>query len=654
MKLDYIKIKNFRQFKDIKLEFSKDSKRNITIVMGNNGAGKTTLAQAFFWCFYGETSFKSKDLLNSEEAERAKIGDKLRVKVEISFEYDQTTYFVVRESEYLKKNNNKISNVDTKEKMLRKKENGEMENINFEREIRRIFPKELSKYFFFDGERIEKMSKDIQDETQAKDFAEAVKGLLGLNGMIAAIGHLKGVNNRKSVIKHYNDRISLTDDEEIAEESKKLNNCIEELEKIEESLKNIENEKIENQKQRDEIIRELQTYELTRNLQKEKENYENKVRIKIEKQEEKIGVLFKTFRNKSKEFFYDEMIKKALKELEGYKTQEIIPGLNKKLLEFLLEQNKCICGKEITKDSIEYRNIKLLLEDLVSNPINNDILNFKKESENRLRRANDLHEEVKIFNKDILELEDEISDLNQKIYEIDEKFSDKNLGDKINNLNNTKRSIEKFLLEKDEEERKLSEERGTKISEKASLEKNLKIMSEKNKESQQLILYKDYAETIYKYLCKNLEEKESEVRKELEEEINKIFNDIFSGELKLEIGEKYNVYVTSKSREIETSTAQSIAVIFAFISGIIKLARKYRKEKNRNGISEPYPLVMDAPLSAFDKHRINTICKVLPEIAEQVIIFIKDTDGDIARNNLESRLGKSYVLNKLSVGHTTI
>lgn len=36
--------------------------------------------------------------------------------------------------------------------------------------------------------------------------------------------------------------------------------------------------------------------------------------------------------------------------------------------------------------------------------------------------------------------------------------------------------------------------------------------------------------------------------------------------------------------------------------------------------SEPYPLVMDAPLSAFDKKRIASVCKALPDVAEQVII----------------------------------
>jgi DNA sulfur modification protein DndD len=63
-------------------------------------------------------------------------------------------------------------------------------------------------------------------------------------------------------------------------------------------------------------------------------------------------------------------------------------------------------------------------------------------------------------------------------------------------------------------------------------------------------------------------------------------------------------------------------------------------------VSEPYPLVMDAPLSAFDKTRIKTVCETLPVVAEQVIIFIKDTDGDLAEENLGSRVGQRYVFDK--------
>ena len=86
-----------------------------------------------------------------------------------------------------------------------------------------------------------------------------------------------------------------------------------------------------------------------------------------------------------------------------------------------------------------------------------------------------------------------------------------------------------------------------------------------------------------------------------------------------------SVYADEYRGNVETSTAQSISVIFAFITGIIKMARDNRNATNEDDkllSSEPYPLVMDAPLSAFDKRRIKTVCTALPEVAEQVVMIV--------------------------------
>lgn len=69
----------------------------------------------------------------------------------------------------------------------------------------------------------------------------------------------------------------------------------------------------------------------------------------------------------------------------------------------------------------------------------------------------------------------------------------------------------------------------------------------------------------------------------------------------------------------------------------IHLIRENNSDENSMLMTEAYPLVMDAPLSAFDKTRIKTVCDALPKVAEQVIIFIKDTDGEIAEENMGSR-----------------
>ena len=112
------------------------------------------------------------------------------------------------------------------------------------------------------------------------------------------------------------------------------------------------------------------------------------------------------------------------------------------------------------------------------------------------------------------------------------------------------------------------------------------------------------------------------------------------------------------NRGVETSTAQSISIVFAFISSVIKLARDAEQRRQSDMeydlSTEAYPLVMDAPLSAFDKERIQTVCETIPGIAEQVIIFIKDTDGEIAEKYLSDRIGARYVFDKKTEFETYI
>ena len=186
--------------------------------------------------------------------------------------------------------------------------------------------------------------------------------------------------------------------------------------------------------------------------------------------------------------------------------------------------------------------------------------------------------------------------------------------------------------------------------------RNLTLLDETNKKIE---IYKTYAERIYKELLVEYSTSEEKIRTRLQTTINDIFKQIYNGGLYLEIDEKYHisVYVTDYEGDVETSTAQSISVIFAFITGIIKMARDNRNSTDEDTkllSSEPYPLVMDAPLSAFDKRRIKTVCEALPETAEQVIIFIKDTDGELAEDYMGDKIGSRHHFDKKNEFETTL
>ena len=97
---------------------------------------------------------------------------------------------------------------------------------------------------------------------------------------------------------------------------------------------------------------------------------------------------------------------------------------------------------------------------------------------------------------------------------------------------------------------------------------------------------------------------------------------------------------------------------FAFIAGLVALAKsKIVTDSSENGInlsSEPYPLIMDAPFSNADETHTANISKVLPEIAEQVIMFVMQKDWNYAEPVMNDRVGQRYHLNKISETYTRL
>lgn len=93
-----ITLQNFRQYKNENtIEFSTDPNKNVTLVLGVNTSGKTTIVQAFNWCLYETTNFKSRDmLLNSEVASSLPENGYATVRVQIVLEHEDKEYTIVR------------------------------------------------------------------------------------------------------------------------------------------------------------------------------------------------------------------------------------------------------------------------------------------------------------------------------------------------------------------------------------------------------------------------------------------------------------------------------------------------------------------------------------------------------------------------------
>lgn len=663
MLLQSIKLVNFRQFRNESIDFAGGADgKNVTIIIGENGTGKTTFAQAFFWCLYGETEFSDKSMLNKMVATEMRPGQDVKVQVELKLHHGEVDYTLIREQTYRKDNANRIKADNTVFDIATKDASGNTTYVKksmCESEVKSILPKELSRYFFFDGERIEKMSKDISTGKKATDFAEAVKGLLGLNAMYSAIQHFNP-RVKSSVISSYEASYNAQSNSKIKEYTDTIERCKTEIVAIDARIEELDAEIEAAQTRKTEKSAEIKQYSEGEELQEKKEKLIRKISAAEKSKSNVYKSISKDFNGNLSSFFSISLVERALQFLsEKDFAGKDIPYMHAKTIEYLLKQKVCICGTHLDEGTIPYSKVKELIDYLPPQSISTTISDFKKESRRRANDRKDVYGQIRDNLAMISQQDDDLTDLRDELAAVESRLSGGDVRAKVRAINSEIQLCDQTI-------RKNNAERDRKIAEKARKEsemeradterRNLTLLDDNNKKIE---IYKAYAERIYKELQDVYATSEAEIRDRLQTTINDIFKQIYEGGLYLTIDEKYHisVYATDYDGDVETSTAQSISVIFAFITGIIKMARDNRNATDEDAqllSSEPYPLVMDAPLSAFDKRRIKTVCEALPETAEQVIIFIKDTDGELAEDYMGNRIGSRHHFDKKNEFETVL
>lgn len=660
MLLKSIKLENFRQFVNEQIDFSIDPNQNVTLIIGENGTGKTTFAQAFFWCLYGETSFTDKIILNRTVSEKMMPDQKATVKVVLKLLHGSADYEITRTQEYKKTYSNKVIGANTVLNISVKSADGNthfLKPLECETEIKKILPKELSNYFFFDGERIEKMSKEIATGKKSSGFANAVVGLTGLNATLAALDHLSPTKLSTSVIGKLNEAYVGDSSGKIKALTEGIEKLQKELDAIEKRLAEIEDEIDAAEISKTKFETDIKQYADGEKLQNERDQLTKELIAAKKVKAQFIKAMCSDFNDDMTSFFAMSLVQKSLEMVSksdfGGKD---IPAMHSKTIKYLLDRGTCLCGTQLMEGSIPYKNLVSLMDYLPPQSIGVTVGSFVKESRALYFDDNDLFAKVGEILGNISEQDDTISYLAEHIDLISSKLEGDDVREQVKKINAQIKACAQIITDRKNEQKQKLTRKGAAETEKKQKENSLSELSLMDKNNQLIERCKAYALKLYYDLLADYQQREKEIRDKLEKSINEIFKTIYNGGLSLSIDERYNisVYVNDYEGGVETSTAQSISVIFAFISAIIKMARDNRIENGDESYSEPYPLVMDAPLSSFDKRRIRAICNAIPETAEQVIIFIKDTDGDLAEEHLGARVKTRHHFIKIDEFNTVL
>ena len=659
MLLQSIKLENFRQFTDERIDFSTDPERNVTLIIGENGTGKTTFAQSFFWCLYGETDFTDKILINRTVAEKLQPDQKATVRVELRLTHGSANYEIVRTQEYKKSYSGKVSGANTVLSISVKSADGNtryLKPLECETEIKKILPKELSSYFFFDGERIEKMSKEIASGKKSSGFSDAVVGLTGLKATLAALGHLSPTKT-SSVIGKFNDDYKGDSSAKILRLTKEIEALQAELDKIESRLAEIDDEIDAARTSKAKFEEDIKQYADGEKLQNQRDKLNRDLAAAKKLKAQFIKALCTTFNGGMTSFFSMSLVERALKVLsESDLSGKDIPEMHAKTIKYLIKRGTCICGTHLSEGSLPYNKVMELMDYLPPQSIGVTVGQFIKDSRSQYGKEVTLYGDVADQLALIRQQDETIAQIETDLALISEKLDGDDVREQVKKLNAQIQACAKTISDRTAEQKRLLNRQGAAEKEKSLKETSRSELSLLDVNNRRIELYKAYATRIYTELFSEYKTREKSIRVKLEASINEIFKSIYDGGLSLSIDEKYNisVYVTDFDGGVETSTAQSISVIFAFISAIIKMARDNQIENGNESYSEPYPLVMDAPLSAFDKRRIKAICSAIPETAEQVIIFIKDTDGELAEEHLGTKVMTRHYFEKLDEFNTRL
>ncbi|MCZ8538292.1 AAA family ATPase [Paenisporosarcina quisquiliarum] len=637
MLIQYIKLKNFRQYyQEQTIEFSRSANRNVTVIHGENGSGKTALLNAFSWCLYGLHNLPNeKDIIN-EHAIAIAI-EEVEGSVTINFIDSGKEYTVTRKVRAKKSLHGEITYFEPEVQVNYIEKGGLFKTVNNPTvELNRILPEDLRTYFFFDGERIDNLSK----ESGTEDIKKAIKNIMGLEILERAITHTEKARIRfRSELKKFGNSLII--------------NIIEELDKLEGNREELKEQEIlqkSNLSALDKQILAVETrlkqIEGAKQLQSQRDNKQTElletkqtikdIRRSLKEKMSKIGYIAFSYSATQKA---DTIIKKN-------SAGDVFTGVSSVFIEELISKGQCICGSSLTSNSIHLDHLKLLKDRLNLNNYQNNIYemvgNLKVIKE---RKINLISELKRLKKNEITEIQ-KVNMLSEELDEISSKLTGKEseeivqLENKRVALVNQKSLVERRLgvIENDLETVLKN------INEKTTEQKKYQILEEKGLLTQKRM---DALQQLEIVMQEILKVREKLVKSQLQERITKVYSQFLRKGYDVQLADNYELNVLNENKNIVgMSQGERQITSLSFIGAIVDIAREHYKDQkvdfDEGGI---YPLVMDSPFGALDSDHRERIANGIYKLADQVVVIVSSSQwkGEVSEH-LKDYIGKEYKL----------
>jgi DNA sulfur modification protein DndD len=387
MKLIRAEFENFRLLRNLKLDFSTDNNKKLTVIRAENETGKTTILNGLQWALYGDDALPSRGQDYRLHPIDWDISNTSRVPISVQVDFETTTlrrsprgttetrrqYRIIRTA-FETLNGTEWERSPSTVKLFYLRSTGSDLIDHPEAFIVEELPPELREVFFTDGDRaLSFIESSVSLRTKRDRVQKAIRSLLGLGVIEDALKH---VRKAASEVNKAAKRIGADD---------KLTQIATRLEKIEEDSGKLE-EKIEDAKAQfsafDEKLSEIQKKIDAALVKGDRE----KLKREIEQAERQLKQIDNRREAAAKEHaalfrglplardLLAPVLEKALGKLSEMEEQGKIPNTTVPVLEERLRGNLCICGESLNPNSPDGKCRRDHIQRLIDDNRNADAL----------------------------------------------------------------------------------------------------------------------------------------------------------------------------------------------------------------------------------------------------------------------------------------
>jgi DNA sulfur modification protein DndD len=642
-------LKDFRQFGGAqRLEFSQDESQNVTLVYGANGSGKTTLLNAFTWSLYGlfTDDFEQQErLLHDATWHNLPNRGSAYASVSVEFEHDRSLWRLTRKARFVKDQDRPQRPVGTDVELLRTEMPGGTTRPvgNPGEAIDQTLPADLHRFFFFNGERIEHLTRP----SAYQEIGTAIKTLLDLEALERAVGHLPTARRRLEA-----ELVKLDKSKTLAAHQERKEELSAELQSVEAELQEAMANRAAAQEERDAVAQRLRALEGASALQEQRDDAERSlVRIRAQS----AGIRAKVHEVLSDQGFLAftrGLAAQTVERFEKLRERKQLPApLKRQFVEDLLHDETCICGSGLPKGSATRKQVEGWLFQASLADVEEMWTTLASESKHFVQSREDLNKRLEDLQRELGGLADEERHVEEKLSELSSQLKGMPL-EEVRKLEAQYEAVQRRISQHDQRIGGLNLRREEAKRGIDAAERQIDQAELKDSEARLAQRRAHVAAEAERVLSSVLRIRTDGIRVELDRRIKETFRAITYKPFVPSLSPDFTLQLsTPEGLPAVRSTGENQVLSLSFVGALAGMAReRYEEAKAAPGggleaTGGIYPIVMDAAFGNLDESYRRDVARALPTLAPQIIVLVSKAQGlGVVQTELEPRVGKTYVV----------